>query len=230
MKTTKSIMSMVLITAMSAVLIIFSACEKDKDSNTSSLNENSLFDSNFDREFDGEVQDQNLNPLPASAAIDSAGEVKTFRVSGGKKPYTWAVSKAAAGSLDRTTTANEVESVKYTAAALAANTIIVTDAIGRAAVIDITAGSVALAISPTTITFLATELGGAAGRQSVQFSAIGGVSTYTWSDSLPAFGSIDGNGLWISANQSVSDWSNKVVTITLQDSNGDTATATITAN
>lgn len=229
MKTTKSIMSVVLIAAVSAVVILFSACESDKDADTAALSESGLFDSGLEGDFDSETQgNQELNPIPASAAIDTAGQVVTFRVVGGRPPFTWSVGKAASGALDKTTTNNDMESVKYTATALAANTIIVTDAKGRAAVIDITAGSKALAINPASVTFLAAELGNKA--VVVQFVGSGGAGTYTWTDDLTTYGDIDANGKWTSAAaQTASSWSNKTVNITLQDSNGDTATATISA-
>ncbi len=228
MKATKSITGLIAITLMAGSVIMFSACEKDKDEVINGLEEAGFFDSDFDSEFDRETEkDQELSPQPASASIDKVGDVRTFRVTGGNKPYTWAVGSSAAGTLDKTTTVNDIQSVKYTAAAVKANTIVITDALGRAAIIEVTAGTKALSVSPTTVSFLATEL---AAGQSVQFAPSGGVTPYSWSDSLPAFGSVDGNGLWTTLAQPASSWSNKTVTITLQDSDGSTVTATITAN
>jgi hypothetical protein len=223
-------MYMFAIALAAGVAVMFSACEKDKDSNTGSLDEASLFGTDLDSEFDEETSMiQPLSPEPKSGAIDTVGDVLTFRVSGGRRPYTWAVGTAAAGTLNKTTTQNDSEGIQYTAKALAANTIVVTDVRGRAAVIDISAGTKTLSINPTSVSFLATELDGA--NVQVQFQASGGVSPYTWSDSLPGYGDIDGNGLWTSDNtQTAVTWSNKTVTVTVEDSNGSTASATIIAN
>jgi hypothetical protein len=223
MKTRNSIIAMMSIALMSAVIVMFSACEKDKA--TEAVDD--FFGDSYSSANRDSEQPEGMSLSPNSPSINTVGEQVAFTVKGGHKPYTWTVSDATVGTVTPSTTASEIEQVIYKALKLAQNTVVVTDAMGRAAVVDVTAGSTDLKITPTTVAFLATEL---AAAQSVQFAGNGGVPPYTWGDSLPLFGSIDGNGLWTTLAQTAASWSNKTVTIVLTDSNGDSTSATITAN
>lgn len=228
MKATRSMMVSMGILTMSACLMFFSACEKDGDTDTNGLNGSTLFDSSFDREFDAETRkDQGLTAEPESGTVSSAGNVLTFRVGGGRRPYTWTVSTSTAGSISPTTTQNEYESVKYTASQRRANTITVTDYDGRSVAIPIYASTTTLSISPSTASFQATDVDDAA--QQLQFSSSGGVSPVTWSVSHPSMSAISGSGLWTNnMGYTATAWSNTTITVTLTDSDQSTTTATIT--
>jgi len=124
----------------------------------------------------------------AAVAVSPAGDqtlsvdgTQQFTASGGDgSNYSWTLSNAAIGSLNRTTGA----SVTYTASAAGDQTVTVTSGTESTSFeIDQTAAAVALTVTPTGNQSIDAS-------ESVSFTASGGDGTYSWSRSEAGFGTL----------------------------------------
>jgi len=124
----------------------------------------------------------------AAVAVSPAGDqalsvdgTQQFTASGGDgSNYSWTLSNAAIGSLNRTTGA----SVTYTASAAGDQTVTVTSGTESTSFeIDQTAAAVALAVTPAGNQSIDAS-------ESVSFTASGGDGTYSWSRSETGFGTL----------------------------------------
>jgi subtilisin family serine protease/uncharacterized protein YjdB len=119
-------------------------------------------------------------PLPAAVAITpqtgtlAAGQILQFSATGGTAPYTWSSSNPATATVSATGL--------LTAVSAGTSTVTVTDNLGSA----ITSGTIT--VTQTQISPNSSFIGVG---QTLQFSAIGGVTPYTWSSSNTAIASIN---------------------------------------
>ncbi len=142
------------------------------------------------------------------------GAARQFTATGGSRaPYTWAINNAASATIDATS---------GVLTGTAAGTVVVsaTDAngfTGSSGVVTISAASANIVVTPQ-VAALATGA-------SLQFSATGGIGSYTWSVSNPISATINANGLLTGLIAGA-------VIITATDgngANGSSSTVTITA-
>ena len=119
-------------------------------------------------------------PLPAAVAITpqtgtlAAGQTLQFSATGGTAPYTWSSANPATATVSATGL--------LTAVGAGTSTVTVTDNVGSA----ITSGTIT--VTQTQISPNSSFIGVG---QTLQFSAIGGVTPYTWSSSNTAIASIN---------------------------------------
>lgn len=157
---------------------------------------------------------------PTAVTLTSDGDKTVFTAAEGVPPYAWTVGIAARGSV----AVDGFSQATYTRQAESNNTVIVTDKQGHAAITEISQpGTATLTVSPVTATVNI--------RQSLVFSAIGGVSPYTW-----AFQNAPGSGGGRSINPAIGNQTaytaggliNTTDIIQLTDANGTIAFATVT--
>lgn len=157
------------------------------------------------------VPDLKITPSSGELSTDKAYELK-FQATGGTPPYSWSVSSSSLGTVNN--------SGLYTSRPVPGNnTIVVTDGRGSVASASVRQNAVSvtsLRISPSSSTVQVDAFG-----KTVQFQASGGVPPYTWSVSISRLGTINGAGLYTLEN------SEGVNTISVRDSQGSIATATV---
>jgi len=122
-----------------------------------------------------------LDIEPQNATVSTIGEEILFTVDGGASPFSWAVATPANGTVG--VLGNDRQAI-YTSLSLKANNVIVSDRDGRAAIADINGTTVALSITPTSVT-IGTGVG-----ESANFFATGGVPPYDWKTVIPSLGAM----------------------------------------
>ena len=160
-------------------------------------------------------------PLVVTPSIDSVtvkGQKVAFRAKGGQPPYFWGVATPERGSIE--TIAGSTEYAVYTATTVGPNSIVVSDALGGAAVAKVQAGTpTALQIIPSAVTLVDPPLGAA-----VDFVVVGGVEPYgRFDEAFPELGTVSQGGTYFV--QQVNVTGTNILTIT--DAVGDFANATV---
>ncbi len=156
-----------------------------------------------------------LQVEPASATVSDIGDKVLFTASGGKLPYTWAVTTPAAGSIAKQ---GDYKAI-YTAGAVAPNTVVVYDRNGDAALATIN-GSALIIQPPGPITVAQ------GGTQT--FKALGGAGGYLWTVSDQSLGTLDtdeGETVTYTGNTNSESGDN---IITVYDAKNNAASVTIT--
>lgn len=224
MKTNRAILAGAGIMIMAVIAIMFSACEKDENTSTVDDFFNDVPYTSLDRDRENPEE---LSLSPSSPSVTKVGEQVAFTVRGGSKPFHWSVSDTSVGTISPATTQTDVEQAVYKCLKLTKNTVVVTDGLGRAAVVDVAASVPNLVVSPSAISFLATDMGVA---QSYTFSSTGGLTPITWSSDTPSLGAVTaGGGVWTSIGgaYTAAQLTNTTVKVYATDSEGSTAYATI---
>ncbi len=228
MKTNRAILAVAGIAMMALVAVMFSACEKD--GNTDTVDD--LFGDVYRSEDRDKESPESLSILPSAPSVTKVGEQVALTVRGGQKPYKWSVSDASIGTVSPTWTKNDVEQVIYKALKLTKNTVVVTDGIGRAAVVDIAGDVPSLVVSPAALSFLGSDMVAPTALQTYQFTTTGGLTPITWKTDSPSLGTITANGgLWTSIQPGAgvaAAWTSNSVTVIATDAEGSTANSTIT--
>jgi hypothetical protein len=152
--------------------------------------------------------------VPSRAVIGNTGTV-TLTASQGIAPYTWNVQDMNVGSLSALTGA----AVTFTALNPGDTVVTVTDSAGHTAQATIGVVSITPIISPSEA-FLASE-------DTVTFQASGGTLPYTWINSNPGLGAL-APLTETTAQFTASADTFGTATITLEDTAGQTGTATVT--
>lgn len=149
-----------------------------------------------------------INVLPTSVTL-AGGSSQTFTATGGTGSFRWSISNTNLGSIVATTGV-------FTAAGTTAGSLIVTatDTAGSNGNASITIISTTLAVTPATISI---PVGA-----KLTFTAAGGTGTYFWTSGAPTIGTIDFTSGAFTAVAAGS------VTVTAQDTDNNTANATIT--
>jgi hypothetical protein len=214
--------------SLALIFVITSGCEDDGNTDIGNISDLS----SLDRDDPDSIKTA-LKITPGVASISSIGDKIAFSVSGGTAPYTWSVGSTTAGNVNPTTSPMAHDGVIYTAAAKLANTITVTDKIGRTADAKVNGSSGSMTISPVS-----KQINDTAGTQH-DFTVANGSGTITWTSSDPALGSIAvetaTTGRFTVAGTAdpligagVGQSASATITITAVDSLNVSATATIT--
>jgi len=163
---------------------------------------------------------------PGQATITAVGEEALFTAKGGDGNYTWDVVDNAAGHLETVLNGANISQSqrRYKADQLKQNNVVVYDRNGEAAIADILYTTDALNITPDDV-----EIGAVLGIQ-VDFTVSGGVPPYTWSMAFPQMED-DGVITPDPGNANVGRYTSAAMVgtnvVTVMDSVGDTATATV---
>ncbi len=120
---------------------------------------------------------------PAAKHVTTNNQRISFRVKGGVEPYRWSVGSDDRGVL--TSMGTRGDYAIYTVRAVAPNTVVVIDGLGRSAVAELTTtASDTLQIIPEEITLVNPPVGPVAVLQ-----VVGGVPPYSdWNETFPALG------------------------------------------
>lgn len=216
MKQARLILVLAVVATISTMFFAITGCEKDGDTGSGL---DAWFAANpYVSDPRTSTSAQKLLMTPESATVTSAGQKVNFYVSGGTTPYTWDVAKSSAGSI---AVQENTQYAVYTATSVAQNNVIAVDADGAAAIGNVQISVTTLSISPASSY---VTPGGGTYPASASFTAAGGTPPYAWSRSYtsistlaPATGST--TTYTATGNTNVTD------TITVVDSDGNTATA-----
>ena len=217
MKTRNSIIAMMSIALMSAVIVMFSACEKDEA--TEAVDD--FFGDSYSSANRDSEQPAALSLSPASPTVTEVGQKVAFTVKGGQKPFTWGVTDEASGSIIPITTQTDIPQAMYTAKRLSDNTVTVSDSLGRAATVDITGTPSSLSITPSSLTLSSgfyetnapvgglTDIAG----DTIQFVVTGGVPPYSWNAAAASLGAVASGGLYTVTDPLISTGDNNVTVV-----------------
>jgi hypothetical protein len=212
-----------LLVIAAAALLWHSGCEDSPDTD------------GLDQYFDDHpyISDPRFEPGPGSLDIEPLqgtvsynGDQVLFTVTGGKSPFTWDVAKPSVGTVQAQ--GNDRQAV-YTAVSPDENSVIVSDKDGKAAIGSVVGEDPAgLQIIPGETVLTATETNGlplSLDGTVITFRGVGGTPPYSsWQVSAPDLGTIDANGRYVVRGT----WGTGKNTVTVDDSAGNTATATVT--
>ncbi|MDD4870676.1 MAG: hypothetical protein PHR77_08950 [Kiritimatiellae bacterium] len=228
MKQTKLILSTVVVATISVLMALISGCEKDNDTGSDL---DAYFAANpYLSDPRGDYDNTGMEIDPAQATASAVGQKINFFVSGGHAPYSWGVSTPSAGSVAAQA---KTQYGIYTVAAIANNSVVVSDSRGKSVIADISTGAGGLTITPAGYSFTSSFTNGettvalafaAAAGDTIQFTASGGNPPYSWTVSISSLGTIN-NGLYTFPNPTTDVGDN---TIIVKDSAGDIASVTVT--
>lgn len=183
MKKSKLMASMIALAVSAIVFTMFPGCEDDADMGA--------LDQYFadhpyisDPRSDPAARDVTISPTFATVTAEDQ-EIR-FTVKGGERPFTWDTANAN-GTIPSADISDDTRQAIYKVVSVAENNVIVSDRRGHAAIANITRYVTTLAISPTSAECKT-------GILTVDFSATGGMPSYTWKNVYDALGDISGTG------------------------------------
>ena len=206
---------------LSAVLlagfIAYTGCEGESNSDSSGVDE--YFEANpYSSETREEPDKAELQIEPDSAAISIIGQSVEFTARGGETPYTWSVGNSTMGHV---TVKGWSEGV-YVCDKVGNNDVIVVDSVGHSAIAHIAPKVDTMTVSPSSVTLVS-------GEYYASFTVSGGTPPYTWSSGNVSLGTVSYSAgtSYLAAYTAVAGVYGKNV-ITVNDSEGRTASATVT--
>lgn len=211
----KVILNFALIAAVG--LGLFWGCEDDANTDIAAFDEH--FESHPYNPEDLNVTASLIKVSPPDITVSCTTREFELTARGGTQPYRWAVANSGRGTI------REISSqrAKYVPLQVAANSITVTDKNGYVAVVPVLrAAADTLRIIPNAIT-ISTNVG----PSNVVFVVTGGIPPYTWSNARQDHGAMAGSTYNYNSLTQAEAGDD---TITVIDSEGTSASATVTRN
>ena len=206
---------------LSALLLVgfiaYTGCEGESNSDSSGVDE--YFEANsYSSETREEPGEATLKIDPTLAAISIIGQSVEFTARGGQTPYTWSVGNSTKGHV---VVKGWSEGV-YVCDEVGNNDVIVVDTQGHSAIAHITPKVDAMTVSPPSVTL-------ASGEYYASFTVSGGTPPYIWSSGNVSLGTVSysADTSYLAAYTAVAGTYGQNV-ITVSDSEGRTASATVT--
>lgn len=225
MKKISFLLSLAAALALSAgIIAVLSGCDDTDSVGDDALSSMGSYPSESRTDLTSLPASTELSVSPQSVSAILAGETFLFKVSGGNAPFTWSVSSGSGTIVAQADTRNAI----YTVSSVSENNVIVKDKDGKAGMANVVISVSSLSISPTTSTV--HKPGGAGdGATSVTLTALGGKSPYSWSVAYSSEGSLSAatGASTVYSYTAATGHTNAVNSVTVTDSKGSTASATI---